>query len=143
MACTPLYYLPHYEEIKRMEEIPVVDGEFDCVDKSILYHQYLKSKGIDSRVVSGSVKGLPPGNIHAWVEVYNPEFNEWYIVDPTLFGADDSNDGIRVSYPKRDRIKWIEYSEDVVPEDIRLHNREKIKGIFLEKIPREFRGNFR
>ena len=142
-ACTPLYYLPYYDKVKEMEEMPVEEGKFDCVDKSLLYHKYLDGKNIESRIVSGRVKGLPDGEIHAWVEVYNHEFNEWYIVDPTLFGADDSNDGLRVSYPKKDRIKWIEYSENIAPEDIRLHNKEKLAKIYWNKIPREYRGNFR
>ena len=102
-ACAPLHYLPYYDEIKRMEKMPVKNKEFDCVDKSMLYHKFLEGRGIESKIVSGNVKGLPPGTTHAWVEVYNSEYNEWYIVDPTLFGREDKNDGLRVFYPAQNR----------------------------------------
>ena len=98
--CAPLYYLPYHDEIEKM---PVKNKEFDCVDKSTLYHKFLKERGIESKIVSGNVKGLPSGTIHAWVEIYNSEYNEWYIVDPTLFGREDKNDGLRVFYPAQNR----------------------------------------
>ena len=102
-------YIPEPTNLRRIESIPYVPDKMDCKHKSVMRHNYLKSRGVESRVVEGAVNG---GGRHAWTEVKKDD--KWFMNDPTHYGSD----GWEVSeYPER-KVFYI-YGNDVTVEDIR------------------------
>ena len=53
---------------------------FNCLHKSRLYHNYLITQGIQSRLVVGYYKSIVDFR-HSWVEYF--EKGSWYLVDLT------------------------------------------------------------
>ena len=49
-----------------------------------MYSNFLTSKGIENRCVSGTIDIVNETGLHMWVEVYNKKTDTWHLVDPTL-----------------------------------------------------------
>ncbi|MFH1521928.1 MAG: hypothetical protein ABIF18_03135 [archaeon] len=136
-------YIPEKEMLRKIEGIPYRRGVMDCKDKSIMDHNHLKSKGIESRVVLGTVEGYRDN--HAWTEVLNPETGKWHLRDPTWYGSKQDREGYEVEryskkgffngcYPKR--VKLCEFYNDVTKEDI---VNGKYKKIFYRNMVKHLR----
>ena len=117
-------YVPYPEEVKRIENLKYKLWIFDCKNKSIRYHTFLRKKGIISRVVSGKITGMSIG--HAWVEVYNNKTEKWHMIDPTFR---KNKDGLEVKeYFKRRHIFYI-YPTNISEKDISKDGR------YIKEIP--------
>lgn len=75
-----VYAIPYPKVAKRIYNIPYNKHTYNCLRKSVLYHELLKSKGIESRIVIGYL-GKKTATRHAWVEYW--EKGHWYLVDLT------------------------------------------------------------
>ena len=60
--------------------IPYQTHTYNCLWKAQAYCDYLRSKGVDAKVVTGKLEGEKFYR-HAWVE-FNRE-NKWFVVDLT------------------------------------------------------------
>ena len=117
-SCATIY-IPHKEELRRIENLPYEKGVFDCKHKAVMYADYVTEKGLKARVISGEVGvGFNKSN-HAWVEVKNPKDNKWYIIDPTD-NSEDAEEGFDTSQYFSKTPRYI-YGDGVSVEDIIKH----------------------
>jgi len=99
-------WIPYPKEVKRIENLPHVVGEFDCSNKTALLVQFYRNNGLMSYLAfkqTGFTRYdlmlLPTG--HMQVAVYNFKFNSWHLIDPT----DKNNiDGIKIDYKERRKV---------------------------------------
>ena len=84
-------YLPYKSEVGKLEQLPYKQGgqlldrtKYNCVDKAIMYSNFLTNKGIENRCVSGTLEIIDDVGLHMWVEVYNKKTDTWHLIDPTL-----------------------------------------------------------
>ena len=116
-------YLPYEEKLREIENTPYEKGINDCRHKAIEYHNFLKEKGIYSRVVEGwSDKNF---GSHARVCVRNSENGKWYMADPTW---KTGIDGLEVHEYGEWHNKFV-YLENVTPDDLATPRRNISKKI--------------
>ena len=72
-------YIPEYSKLKEIERIDYKKNVMDCKHKSVMYHNHLKLRGVESKVVSGIIKGHKTP--HVWVEVGKD--GKQFLIDPT------------------------------------------------------------
>jgi hypothetical protein len=128
-------YIPHEKELRRIEDLLYIEGKFNCVDKAVIYADYVNENGGNAKVVSGHDPKGKKGLNHAWVEVQNPEDGKWYIIDPTNKSwKKDREEGFDTSHYFYKEPLYI-YEKGVTPEEIRRHrNRRFYNEEVMEKV---------
>jgi len=84
--------VPYKEVALRIHNLPYDKHTTNCLIKSNLFCEFLKSKGIEAKVIIGKIKGQKFYR-HAWIEY--KQNNKWYIIDltdnPRSWGFEKSN----------------------------------------------------
>lgn len=128
-------YIPCSNELNRIKSLHYEKGTFDCKHKSLMDHEYLESKGIDSKIIFGKLFG----KMHIWEEVYNPETNTRHVRDAAV---KYNTGGFEISkYPKRQRGKWGGFEKGATLGDIKNYN--KIKEVYWKNVPKKHESFFK
>ena len=98
-----VYAVPCYSVAKNVYKIPYEKYTYNCLMKARIYHNYLVSKGVRSRLVIGH-HGNSDFYRHAWVEY--EKNGKWYLVDLT---ASPRTWGFKAEYYKEYRPSEYHY----------------------------------